>query len=86
MLRKKHVDLLLIGEGRKRRDVLIKDFNTFMYNHTLIVASYCLQVFSTEEILKSHNKDTLKINDKQRVTMPGKGKFIKFKNYESNHS
>ena len=58
MLRKKHVDLLLIGEGRKRRDVLVKGFNTFMYNHTLIVASYCLQVFSTEEILKSHNKDT----------------------------
>ena len=58
MLRKKHVDLLLIGEGRKRRDVLIKDFNTFMYNHTLIVAPYYLQVFSTEEILKSHNKDT----------------------------
>ena len=32
-----------------------------MYNHTLIVASYCLQVFRTEEILKSHNKDTRKL-------------------------
>ena len=32
----KHADLLLIGEEGKRHYVLIKDFNTFMYNHTLI--------------------------------------------------
>ena len=31
----KHVDLLLIGEGEKKHYVLIKDFNTFMYYHTL---------------------------------------------------
>ena len=31
----KHVDLLLIGEEGKRHIVLIKDFNTFMYYHTL---------------------------------------------------
>ena len=31
----KHVDLLLIGEEGKRRYLLIKDFNTFMYDHTL---------------------------------------------------
>ena len=30
----KHVDLLLIGEG-KRHYVLIKDFPTFMSDHTL---------------------------------------------------
>ena len=30
----KHVDLLLIGEEGKRHYVLIKDFNTFMYDHT----------------------------------------------------
>ena len=30
-----HVDLLLIGEEGKRRYVLIKDFNTFMYDHIL---------------------------------------------------
>ena len=33
----KHVDLSLIGEEGKRRYVLIKDFNTFMYDHTYIV-------------------------------------------------
>ena len=31
----KHVYLLLIGEEGKRDYVLIKDFNTFMYDHTL---------------------------------------------------
>ena len=30
----KHVDLLLIDEGKKSY-VLIKDFNTLMYDHTL---------------------------------------------------
>ena len=30
----KHVDLLLKGENGKRQNVLIKDFNTFMYDHT----------------------------------------------------
>ena len=31
----KHVDLLLTGEEVKRHYVLINDFNTFIYNHTL---------------------------------------------------
>ena len=51
----KHIDLLLIGEKGNRHYVLIKDFNTFMYNHTLDrrkkhFCRYCLQAFSTEEI------------------------------------
>ena len=33
--KEKHVDLLLTEEKDKRHYVLIKDFNTFMYNHTL---------------------------------------------------
>ena len=32
---KKHVHLLLIGEKGKRQYVFIKDFNAFMYYHTL---------------------------------------------------
>ena len=31
----KHADVLLIGEGEKKDHVLIKDFNTFMDDHTL---------------------------------------------------
>ena len=30
-----HVDLLLIGEECKRHYDLLKDFNSFMYDHTL---------------------------------------------------
>ena len=45
--KKKHFDLLLIGEEGKKQYVLIKDFNIFMHDHTL-------QIFSTEEILKRH--------------------------------
>ena len=49
----KHVDLLLIGEEDKRHYMLIKDFNTFMYDQTLHrgrkhFCRFCLQVFSTE--------------------------------------
>ena len=78
---------LLTGEEGKRHHVLIKDFNTFMCDHTLhrrrkhFCSSY-LQAFSSEEILKRHIEDWLKINDKQRIIMPKKGKYVKFRNYE----
>ena len=70
-------DLLLIEKEGKRYCVLIKSFNTFMYDHTLHserkhFCGYCLQVFSTAEILKSHVKDCFKINDKQKIKMPKK--------------
>ena len=32
---KKDIDLLLIGEENKKHYVVVKDFNTFMCNHTL---------------------------------------------------
>ena len=52
MVRRKHVDLLLVGEEGKRHYVLIKDFNTFMYDHALPrrrrnFCRYCLQAFKT---------------------------------------
>ena len=47
---KKHVDLLLLGEEGKRHYVFIKDFNTFIYDHTLHhgrkhFCCYCLLVY-----------------------------------------
>ena len=83
----KHLDLLLIGEEGKRHYVFIKNFNTFMYDHTLHCGKKhfcccCLQAFSTEEILKCCIKDCFKINCKQKIIMPKKGEFVKFKNYE----
>ena len=58
-----------------------------MYDHTIHrgrkhSCCYCLQVFSTEEMLKRHIKDCFKINGKQRIIMPEKGEYVKFKNYE----
>ena len=35
IVKKKHVDLLLIEEEGKKHYVLIKDFSTFMYNDAL---------------------------------------------------
>ena len=40
---------------------------------------YCLQTFSTEEILKCHIKDCFKINGKQRIIMLKKVDYAKFK-------
>ena len=58
-----------------------------MYDHTLHrgrkhFCRYCLQAFSTEEILKRHIKDCFEINGKQRIIMPKKGEYVKFRNYE----
>ena len=83
---KKNVQLL-IGEERKRQYVLIKDFNTFMYDRALHYGKqhfcrYCLQAFSTEEILICHIKDCFKTNEKQRIIMTKIGEYVKFKNYE----
>ena len=83
----KHVDLLLIREKDKIHYVLIKDFNRFMYDHTLHrgekhFCCYCLQAFSTEE-KKHHIKDWFKINGKQWILMPKKDEYVKLKNYES---
>ena len=78
----------MIGENGKRHYALIKDFNTFMYDHIIhhgrkYFCQYCLQVFSIEDILKSHTKDCFKINgEKKTIIMPKKGEYIKFKNYE----
>ena len=37
---KRHIDLSLTGEEGERHNVLIKDFNTFMYDHTLVQQKY----------------------------------------------
>ena len=48
-----------------------------MYGNTLYhekehFCRYCLQAFSTHEILKRHIKDCFEINGKQRITMAEK--------------
>ena len=58
-----------------------------MYDHTLQCGRkhfccYCLQAFSTVEILKCHIKDCFKINGRQGIIMPKTREYVKFKNYE----
>ena len=77
----------LIGEQVKRHYVLIKDFYTFMYDHTLHrrrkhVCHYCLQAFSTKGILKCYVKDWFKINGKQKSKMSEKDEYVRLNNYE----
>ena len=57
-----------------------------MYDHTLHrgrihFCRYSLQAFSTEQILK-HIKNCFEINGKQKILIPKKGEYVKFKNYE----
>ena len=83
----KQVDWLLIAEGEKREYAIIKDFITFMYDHTLRprrknFCRYCLQAFRTAGSLKHHIKDCFKINGKQKMKMSAMDEYVKFKNYE----
>ena len=68
----------------KRRYVIAKDFNTFMYDHTLhrgkktFLPLLC-KSFQNKKILKRYIKDFSKINDKQRIRMSTKSEYIRFK-------
>ena len=63
---------------KKKRYILINDFNRFMYDHSIHRGKKhfccCLHAFITEEILKHHIKDCFKTNGKQMIKMPKKGK------------
>ena len=65
----KHVDLLLIQKEDKRYYVIIKDFDTFMYDHTLHQEikhffGCCFKASRTAEKSKCHIKDCFNINGK----------------------
>ena len=69
------MNLLLITKDEKKHYVLIKDFNAFMYNQSKHkerkhFCMYCLQCFSSIEILDAHRKDCIVINGKQTIKMP----------------
>ena len=77
----KHVDLLLIGQQVKRHYILIKDFNTSVYDYTLNrerihFCCYYLQTISTEKILKRYVKVCFKINGKKITMMPKKDEYV----------
>ena len=81
------MNLLLITKDEKKHYVLIKDFNSFMYNQTKHkerkhFCMYYLQCFPSETILVNHIKNCLTINGKQAINMPKKGEnTLKFNNF-----
>ena len=78
------MDLLLIFEENKSHYVYIKDFNRLMFNkaknkNKKYFCRYCLQCFTSKNVLAEHKEDCLVIKGKQNVKL-GKGS-ISFKNY-----
>ena len=78
------MDLLLIFEENKSHYVYIKSFNRLMFNkknnkNKKYFCRYCLQCFSSENVLTEHEENYLIINGKQNIKL-GKG-FISFKIY-----
>ena len=81
------MNLLLITKDEKKHYVLIKDFNSFMYNQSKPkerkhFCMYCLQCFSSERILANHVNNCLTINGAQAINMPKQGEnILKFNNF-----
>ena len=80
------LNLLLISEKDKSHYVFIKDFNRLMFSRTKLKdkkhyckITYCLQNFTTEEILSNHKKQCLLINGCQSVNY--ESGIIKFTNH-----
>ena len=83
----KHLELLLITEDDNKHYILIKDFNRFMFNqtkheHRKHFCMYCLQCFSSEEVLKNHKNNCIQVNGEQAIKMPDKNNnTLKFNNF-----
>ena len=81
------MNLLLITKDEKRHYILIKDFNSFMYNQSKHknrkhFCMFCLQCFSSERVLAKHKINCLTISGKQAINMPNKGEnILKFDNF-----
>ena len=84
---KDQMNLLLITKDEKKHYVLIKDFNSFMYNQSKHkerkhFCMYCLQCFSSERVLVEHADNRLTINGSQAINMPKQGdNILKFNNF-----
>ena len=78
------MNLLLITKNEKKHYVLIKDFNSFMYNQLKHKERkhFCMHCFSSEIILANHVKNCLMINGNQAIIMPKKREnILKFNNF-----
>ena len=75
------IDFLLLINDDKSHYVYIKDFDRFMFHKTKNKNKkwFCLQCFSSQNVLIKHKENCLSINSKQSVKLE-KG-IIKFENY-----
>ena len=82
-----HMELLLITEDENKHYVLIKDFNSLMFNktkheHRKHFCMYCLQCFSSERVLNDHRDNCIQVNGAQAVKMLSKdNNILKFNNF-----
>ena len=86
---KKYNDSIFTGEEGRKHYVLMKEFNTFMYDHilhrgkktflSLLVTSFQYG----RDKLKHYIKDCFNINGQQRIKMPNKNEYVKFKNVDN---
>ena len=82
-----HMELLLITKDENKHYILIKDFNTFMFNqtkheHRKHFCMYCLQCFSFERVLNNHKDNCIQVNGAQAIKMPDKdNNILKFNNF-----
>ena len=83
----KHMELLLRTKDEYNHYILIKDFNSFMYNITKYegrkhFCMHCLQCFSSERVLNNHKDNCITVNGTQAVKMPDKdNNILKFNNF-----
>ena len=83
----RQMNLLLITENENKHYVLIENFNRFMFNqtkheHRKHFCMYCLQCFSSEEVLKNHKDNCIQVNGEQAIKMPDKNNnTLKFNNF-----
>src|SRR6266536_194432 len=81
----KHVDLLYTKNEETDHYVLITDFDKLNFkitkhNKKQHFCKYCIQHFTTEEILKKHMDNCIAINGVQAVELPKKGMKLEFSN------
>ena len=79
------MDLLLTENEDRLHCVLVKDFNRFMYDQTIhchrkYFCYYCLQPFSSAEILERYRSDYFQINGNQMIKIPRMVTLLNSKN------
>ena len=81
------MELLLITKDENKHYILIKDFDTFMFNqtkheHRKHFCMHCLQCFSSDRVLNNHKDNCIQVNGTQAIKMPTKdNNILKFNNF-----